>query len=528
VALAVEAARDALTRRRRLAEGAPLEAALERFLEAQFREQGRLLGLALPGRLEALDALWEDVTIQSTLAFVAGIEAAYLAAWRMGATRAAEDIHRSTRPLAREAAIYKPPPGLAADIPALAGFATVDHKDLRNTPFDVAFPQAKEAARRRAAELVANVDAQTRDRLRTIVTNGRGERLSPTRIASNIKAEFPYMAKGSALRHIQSRAHLIAVTETAYAHERGAAYIASKGTAAGLTMVKSWLTVGDGAVDDVCAFNEVAGEIPAGDSFGSGDTEPPAHPGCRCTAQYRALTSAELGQEDPFAPGGPFAIAPALPTAAAGPTYRPHGESALKFANDERKLQAWADRAMRGDASGYNMPGSVRGAFRDYSGSMYRDLNATLRGKVATNGSLPSRIAETKAGLDKGMVALRGTLAVQMWRGVPDRTATKAFKVSAPEDIKVGMEMRDEAFMSVSGDQRVARNFGDFVMDVRVAPGTRARYMGSTTDGGAVSGLPHEAETLLERGMTLVVREAPVRQGSHWLVRVDAYHPRTK
>jgi len=25
-----------------------------------------------------------------------------------------------------------------------------------------------------------------------------------------------------------------------------------------------------------------------------------------------------------------------------------------------------------------------------------------------------------------------------------------------------------------------------------------------------------------------VVREAPVRQGSHWLVRVDAYHPRTK
>ena len=41
VAIAIEAARDALSRRRRLAEGAPLERALYAFLADTFRAQGR-------------------------------------------------------------------------------------------------------------------------------------------------------------------------------------------------------------------------------------------------------------------------------------------------------------------------------------------------------------------------------------------------------------------------------------------------------------------------------------------------------
>jgi Phage portal protein len=43
-----------------------------------------------------------------------------------------------------------------------------------------------------------------------------------------------------------------------------------------------WLTAEDDRVCPRCAENEAEGWIPAGDDFPSGDTQPPAHPSCRC------------------------------------------------------------------------------------------------------------------------------------------------------------------------------------------------------------------------------------------------------
>jgi SPP1 gp7 family putative phage head morphogenesis protein len=43
-----------------------------------------------------------------------------------------------------------------------------------------------------------------------------------------------------------------------------------------------WLAI-DTGVCDICPANEAQGPIPIGQMFESGDTEPPAHPNCRCT-----------------------------------------------------------------------------------------------------------------------------------------------------------------------------------------------------------------------------------------------------
>lgn len=43
-----------------------------------------------------------------------------------------------------------------------------------------------------------------------------------------------------------------------------------------------WVTENDAKVDPVCAANQQAGQIRMGSPFPSGDTQPPAHPNCRC------------------------------------------------------------------------------------------------------------------------------------------------------------------------------------------------------------------------------------------------------
>jgi hypothetical protein len=82
----------------------------------------------------------------------------------------------------------------------------------------------------------------------------------------------------------------------AFGYEAGQRAVAEDLAGAGLTVVKSWLTVGDDNVDPDCEENEAAGEVGVDDDFPSGDREPPAHPYCRCTTEYRVLTSDELGQ----------------------------------------------------------------------------------------------------------------------------------------------------------------------------------------------------------------------------------------
>lgn len=171
---------------------------------------------------------------------------------------------------------------------ALRAGAVAAIADLRvRTSFDLASPEAIEALRERAATRVAGINATTRDDIRRIIANGVADQKSYSAIAREIRAKYTQFAVGSPLEHIASRAELVAVTEIGDAYEAGARGVADRLVGAGLTMEKQWLDVGDRRVDPVCASNAAEAWIPIDQAFGSGHQQPTAHPGCRCTSQYR-------------------------------------------------------------------------------------------------------------------------------------------------------------------------------------------------------------------------------------------------
>ena len=153
--------------------------------------------------------------------------------------------------------------------------------------FDLKNPRAVEYLSQHGAELVSHIDETTRDYIRTVITRGVDEGWSYDRMAQAIIDRYQEFAVGQPQLHIDSRAHLIATTETAFAYEEGSAIVAHDLQDKGLLMEKSWLTVGDDRVSDECRANEEEGWIPLDAVFSSGDENPPAHPACRCTTLYR-------------------------------------------------------------------------------------------------------------------------------------------------------------------------------------------------------------------------------------------------
>jgi hypothetical protein len=135
--------------------------------------------------------------------------------------------------------------------------------------------------------LISQIDAVTRGNIATIVDNGVREGWSYNRIADEISSLYSEMAIGKPQLHIDSRAHLIAVTESGNAYEAGNVIVAQDLQDAGLMMEKKWLTVGDERVSDGCTSNEAEGWIPFVQPFSSGHMRPLRFPGCRCTALYR-------------------------------------------------------------------------------------------------------------------------------------------------------------------------------------------------------------------------------------------------
>jgi hypothetical protein len=87
---------------------------------------------------------------------------------------------------------------------------------------------------------------------------------------------------GMPQQHIDSRAHLVAVTETGNAYAEGQLEVAQELAAAGIEMEKAWITVGDDRVTEGCRENEAAGWIGLDDPFPSGHQRPLRFPGCRC------------------------------------------------------------------------------------------------------------------------------------------------------------------------------------------------------------------------------------------------------
>ena len=154
-------------------------------------------------------------------------------------------------------------------------------------------PRAVKWAKENAAKDIAKVNDTTKETIRGIVSTGIDEGMDYDTIAKRITKRFSEFAIGKPQQHIASRAHLVAVTENAFAYEHGQRELVDEIRDVGIDMEKSWSNVGDENVSAGCQRNSGEQWIPADRAFASGDQNPPRFPGCRCNTHYRVSRRGE-------------------------------------------------------------------------------------------------------------------------------------------------------------------------------------------------------------------------------------------
>jgi len=153
--------------------------------------------------------------------------------------------------------------------------------------FNLANPRAVAFLEQYGARQVTRINETTRDEIRRMVTRGVEQGLSYDQVAKDITARFREFSVGMPQRHIESRAHLVAVQEAGEAYEEGNLIVGRDLAAAGIQVEKRWSTVKDSRVSDLCRQNEAVGWLPLDSSFPSGHDRPLGHVACRCTALYQ-------------------------------------------------------------------------------------------------------------------------------------------------------------------------------------------------------------------------------------------------
>lgn len=148
--------------------------------------------------------------------------------------------------------------------------------------FDLKNPRAKAYLDNYGAEMVKGIDDTTKNVLKSLLGQAADEGWSYKRTAEAIIERFNEFAIGRPQEHIDSRAHLVAVTELGNAYTEGNLIVARDLKAAGLDVEKAWSTVGDDKVTAECQANEDAGWIDVEEDFPSGHQRPLRFPGCRC------------------------------------------------------------------------------------------------------------------------------------------------------------------------------------------------------------------------------------------------------
>lgn len=234
----------------------PLERKLQRAMKKAFIAQGKAF-LAGFGDLEPL---WESARLS---------EAISQADWlRVFDEAAAETYDLFLDPLESTA------------IAGLEAGASAVIADLEiATAFDLANPRAVQYIQAHGAQTVTGLNDTSRDRLRTLITQGVDEGWSYNKTAKEIRTLFTDMSR--------KRSLVIATYESGMAYESGSAMPIRDLVDAGLVMEKSWLTVGDAKVEEHCLANQAQGWIPFDEAFSDGSMHPLSHPRCRCSALYR-------------------------------------------------------------------------------------------------------------------------------------------------------------------------------------------------------------------------------------------------
>ena len=152
-----------------------------------------------------------------------------------------------------------------------------DFLNKHNIPatFDLTSEEIVDGIKQVSKLVLAGVDDTTAQWVADQIKAGRADGLSNADIASNIRDAVPDTYEGRAERIVRTEtARMVGSSENMAATNNGASH-------------KYWVTVGDGAVCQICQDNEDAGTIGLSESFPSGDDQEPAHPNCRCLVEYQ-------------------------------------------------------------------------------------------------------------------------------------------------------------------------------------------------------------------------------------------------
>lgn len=129
-------------------------------------------------------------------------------------------------------------------------------------------------------------DQTTKDRLITIVRDGRLKRDTIDEVASDLKAQVDGISS--------VRAFMIANTETANAFGQANQAMLEKND----IPKKEWVIAGPHNLVDECDDNEAASPIDSTDEFPSGDLHEPAHINCECYTQGTGLDLTSMSDDE--------------------------------------------------------------------------------------------------------------------------------------------------------------------------------------------------------------------------------------
>ena len=254
----------AMTRKAAARKRARLEAKLQAAMAKAFRAQGRAF-------------VRELGAVRSTYPIA---EAARWGDW----------VAKFDKAVAATVALFTGPIDAATTSAVLLGAKAMLGTLKASIGFDLANPRAVAwLAENPAAERVTMITETTRGYIAALVDRAVEDGASYSELARRITDRYEEMAAGKPQLHIDSRAHLIAVTEVGEAYSAGNLMAGQVLEDDGVPMEKAWDTVGDGRVSDGCAENAAAGWIPLPDAFPSGHQRPLRFPGCRCDLLMRAV-----------------------------------------------------------------------------------------------------------------------------------------------------------------------------------------------------------------------------------------------
>ncbi len=343
-----------------------------------------------------------------------------------------------------------------------------------NISFDLKNPRAVKYLDQYGAKLVTNINDTTRDYLQTIITQATNEGWSYDRTAEAITQRYKEFQVGKPQEHIDSRAHLIAVTETGNAYAEGNLIVARDLEEAGVAMEKAWSTVGDSKVTPECRANEDQGFIPLDKPFLSGHMRPLRFPGCRCDLLTRVAKEPKAALPKDSGGGGQPRV---------GTRFRSSDEADLQLS---RVAGEW----------GNDLSDAEKTALINYTNDGYVAMNNVLRTGKGSDTNIKKAIRLAQEAIDK---APEIPMDLQVTRGFKYPELYDALKNGS---IKVGDTLTDKGFMSTSVMNNIRDQAGQINYDIFVPRGTTgAAYL----DG--LSGLPEEAEVLFAPGTPLQVKD---------------------